>query len=166
MESCGIVRSVQSGLINYSDTCQTFGPLSNEAMQLNELFQGFFGCFFQVFSEPALLHISSSTRWSYAAKPAQKLALCGRQSSTEVNPLLCCCLRPVVTYMCISSQIEEIVSTAQFGDLIEFAYPIGYSHWGVYDEDGFVIHFAVAGENCLQQLTYSRQLITEYVYGI
>jgi len=31
--------------------------------------------------------------------------------------------------------------------LIEFAYPIGYSHWGVYDEDGYVIHFAVAGEN-------------------
>lgn len=47
------------------------------------------------------------------------------------------------------SQIEEIVSTAQFGDLIEFAYPIGYSHWGVYDEDGFVVHFAVADQGAL-----------------
>ncbi|XP_071379580.1 phospholipase A and acyltransferase 2-like [Centroberyx affinis] len=43
-------------------------------------------------------------------------------------------------------QIEEIISTAKFGDLIEFSYPIGYSHWGVYDEDGHVIHFAVADE--------------------
>ena len=41
------------------------------------------------------------------------------------------------------------MSTAQFGDLIEFIYPIGYSHWGVYDEDGYVIHFAVAGEELL-----------------
>lgn len=47
------------------------------------------------------------------------------------------------------SQIENIVSTAQFGDLIEFAYPIGYSHWGVYDEDGFVVHFAVADQGPL-----------------
>ncbi|KAG7273363.1 hypothetical protein CRUP_022906, partial [Coryphaenoides rupestris] len=37
----------------------------------------------------------------------------------------------------------------QFGDLIEFAYPIGYSHWGVYDEDGFVVHFAVADQGTL-----------------
>ncbi|XP_049419897.1 phospholipase A and acyltransferase 2-like [Epinephelus fuscoguttatus] len=43
-------------------------------------------------------------------------------------------------------QVEEIASTAKFGDLIEFSYPIGYSHWGVYDEDGYVIHFAVADE--------------------
>lgn len=50
------------------------------------------------------------------------------------------------------------MATAKFGDLIEFAYPIGYSHWGVYDEEGHVIHFAVADEgqmmnrvrNCLQ----------------
>lgn len=57
-------------------------------------------------------------------------------------------------------QVEKIVSTATFGDLIEFSYPIGYSHWGVYDEDGYVIHFAVADEgelmarvrNCLQML--------------
>ncbi|CAL8280754.1 unnamed protein product [Boreogadus saida] len=47
------------------------------------------------------------------------------------------------------SQIEEIVSTAHFGDLIEFVYPIGYSHWGVYVEDGFVIHFAVADQSQL-----------------
>lgn len=46
-------------------------------------------------------------------------------------------------------QVEEIVSTAKFGDLIEFSYPIGYSHWGVYDEDGYVIHFAVAEEGQL-----------------
>ncbi|KAM9429302.1 uncharacterized protein ACWYII_017453 [Salvelinus alpinus] len=31
----------------------------------------------------------------------------------------------------------------KFGDLIEFSYPIGYSHFGVYDEDGHIIHFAV-----------------------
>ncbi|KAM9350574.1 phospholipase A and acyltransferase 4 [Symphorus nematophorus] len=46
-------------------------------------------------------------------------------------------------------QIEKIVATAEFGDLIEFSYPIGYSHWGVYDEDGHVIHFAVAEEGQL-----------------
>lgn len=43
-------------------------------------------------------------------------------------------------------QVAEIEASAQFGDLIEFAYPIGYSHWGVYDRDGYVIHFAVAGK--------------------
>ncbi|XP_056270240.1 phospholipase A and acyltransferase 4-like [Pseudoliparis swirei] len=47
-------------------------------------------------------------------------------------------------------QVEEIIPTAKFGDLIEFAYPIGYSHWGVYDEDGYVIHFAVADEKQLK----------------
>ncbi|XP_070766823.1 phospholipase A and acyltransferase 4-like [Enoplosus armatus] len=46
-------------------------------------------------------------------------------------------------------QVDEIVSTAKFGDLIEFSYPIGYSHWGVYDDDGCVIHFAVADEGQL-----------------
>ncbi|XP_035521413.1 phospholipase A and acyltransferase 2-like [Morone saxatilis] len=46
-------------------------------------------------------------------------------------------------------QVEEIVSTAKFGDLIEFSYPIGYSHWGVYDGDGHVLHFAVADEGQL-----------------
>ncbi|KAA8590742.1 hypothetical protein FQN60_001685, partial [Etheostoma spectabile] len=44
---------------------------------------------------------------------------------------------------------EEIASTAKFGDLIEFSYPIGYSHWGVYVEDGNVIHFAVADQGQL-----------------
>ncbi|XP_078112044.1 phospholipase A and acyltransferase 2-like [Sander vitreus] len=46
-------------------------------------------------------------------------------------------------------QAEEIASTAKFGDLIEFSYPIGYSHWGVYVEDGNVIHFAVADQGQL-----------------
>ncbi|XP_076841608.1 phospholipase A and acyltransferase 4-like [Brachyhypopomus gauderio] len=46
-------------------------------------------------------------------------------------------------------QVADIIHSAQFGDLIEFAYPIGYSHWGVYDEHGYVIHFAVADENKL-----------------
>ncbi|XP_070696444.1 phospholipase A and acyltransferase 2 [Pempheris klunzingeri] len=48
-------------------------------------------------------------------------------------------------------QVAHIVSTAKFGDLIEFSYPIGYSHWGVYDEDGYVIHFAVADEGQLMK---------------
>ncbi|XP_034029020.1 uncharacterized protein LOC117512896 [Thalassophryne amazonica] len=43
-------------------------------------------------------------------------------------------------------QVDEIVSTAEFGDLIEFSYPVGFSHWGVYDGDGCVVHFAVADE--------------------
>ncbi|XP_057678071.1 phospholipase A and acyltransferase 2-like [Corythoichthys intestinalis] len=54
--------------------------------------------------------------------------------------------------MDLEAQIEEISSSAKFGDLIEFSYPIGYSHWGVYDEDGHVIHFAVAEEG---QLMYN-----------
>ncbi|XP_030641013.1 phospholipase A and acyltransferase 2-like [Chanos chanos] len=45
-----------------------------------------------------------------------------------------------------AEQVEDIVATAQFGDLIEFSYPVGYSHWGVYDGDGYVIHFAVSDE--------------------
>lgn len=44
------------------------------------------------------------------------------------------------------TQVKNIVSTAKFGDLIEFSYPIGYSHWAVYDEGGYIIHFAVAGK--------------------
>ncbi|TTJ85388.1 Death effector domain-containing protein [Bagarius yarrelli] len=44
-------------------------------------------------------------------------------------------------------QVAEIEASAHFGDLIEFSYPIGYSHWGVYDGDGYVIHFAVADES-------------------
>ncbi|XP_028850460.1 HRAS-like suppressor 2 [Denticeps clupeoides] len=49
-------------------------------------------------------------------------------------------------------QVEEILAHGQFGDLIEFSYPIGYSHWGVYDEDGHVIHFAVADEGQLMHI--------------
>ncbi|XP_023126874.1 phospholipase A and acyltransferase 4-like [Amphiprion ocellaris] len=43
-------------------------------------------------------------------------------------------------------QVEHIVTNGKFGDLIEFDYPIGFSHWGVYDEDGYVVHFAVPDE--------------------
>ncbi|KAM9785912.1 phospholipase A and acyltransferase 4 [Neosynchiropus ocellatus] len=46
-------------------------------------------------------------------------------------------------------QIEEIVAEGKYGDLIEFAYPIGYSHWGVYVGDGHVVHFAIADEGQL-----------------
>ncbi|XP_026188796.1 phospholipase A and acyltransferase 2-like isoform X2 [Mastacembelus armatus] len=57
-------------------------------------------------------------------------------------------------------QVDEIVSSGKFGDLIEFSYPIGYSHWGVYDGDGNVVHFAVTDQgqllssvrNSLQQM--------------
>ncbi|XP_030279451.1 phospholipase A and acyltransferase 2-like [Sparus aurata] len=58
-------------------------------------------------------------------------------------------------------QVGEIVSTAKFGDLIEFSYPIGYSHWGVYDEDGHVIHFAVAEEGQTLKLirTYLQSIL-------
>ncbi|XP_060786941.1 phospholipase A and acyltransferase 4-like [Neoarius graeffei] len=48
-------------------------------------------------------------------------------------------------------QVAEIKASAHFGDLIEFVYPIGYSHWGVYDGDGYIIHFAVADESELMQ---------------
>ncbi|XP_066566042.1 phospholipase A and acyltransferase 2 isoform X2 [Amia ocellicauda] len=43
-----------------------------------------------------------------------------------------------------TEQVSQVISTARFGDLIEFSYPVGYSHWGVYDEDGYILHFAVA----------------------
>ncbi|XP_078143216.1 phospholipase A and acyltransferase 1-like [Centroberyx gerrardi] len=50
-------------------------------------------------------------------------------------------------------QIDKNVSTAETGDLIEFAYPgTGFSLWGVYDGDGHVIHFGVADENLMQSL--------------
>ncbi|XP_030641012.1 phospholipase A and acyltransferase 3-like [Chanos chanos] len=51
-----------------------------------------------------------------------------------------------------TEKVNNIVATAQFGDLIEFAYPERwpylkwYSHWGVYDGDGYVIHFAAPDE--------------------
>uniref|UniRef100_A0A3Q3F9G9 LRAT domain-containing protein n=1 Tax=Labrus bergylta TaxID=56723 RepID=A0A3Q3F9G9_9LABR len=47
------------------------------------------------------------------------------------------------------------VATAKFGDLIEFSYPIGYSHWGVNDRDGYVIHFAVSGEDNIEYNAYA-----------
>uniref|UniRef100_A0A673HG02 HRAS-like suppressor 2 n=1 Tax=Sinocyclocheilus rhinocerous TaxID=307959 RepID=A0A673HG02_9TELE len=48
-------------------------------------------------------------------------------------------------------------------NLIEFSYPIGYAHWGVYDGDGYVIHFAVAGkhENFHLKTKIRRQLLSE-----
>ncbi|XP_029132529.2 phospholipase A and acyltransferase 1-like [Labrus bergylta] len=51
--------------------------------------------------------------------------------------------------MSYEKQTDEVVATAKFGDLIEFSYPIGYSHWGVNDRDGYVIHFAVSDEGKL-----------------
>ncbi|KAF5889073.1 death effector domain-containing protein-like, partial [Clarias magur] len=48
-------------------------------------------------------------------------------------------------------QVADIEASAHYGDLIEFSYPIGYSHWGVYDGDGHVVHFAVADESQLMQ---------------
>lgn len=53
----------------------------------------------------------------------------------------------------VSLQVENIVSTANLGDLIEFSYPIGYSHWAVYDQDGYVLHFAVAGMGAFHEVT-------------
>ncbi|XP_057679546.1 uncharacterized protein LOC130907989 isoform X1 [Corythoichthys intestinalis] len=47
--------------------------------------------------------------------------------------------------MDLEAQIEEISSSAKFGDLIEYTSPMGFSHWAVYDDDGHVIHFALAG---------------------
>uniref|UniRef100_A0A668RBA1 LRAT domain-containing protein n=1 Tax=Oreochromis aureus TaxID=47969 RepID=A0A668RBA1_OREAU len=40
--------------------------------------------------------------------------------------------------------INETGSVLPLTNLIEFSYPLGYSHWAVYDDDGHVIHFAVA----------------------
>nr|XP_061806334.1 phospholipase A and acyltransferase 2-like [Nerophis lumbriciformis] len=54
--------------------------------------------------------------------------------------------------MDLEAQIEEISSSAKFGDLIEYTSPMGFSHWAVYDDDGHVIHFALAEEG---QLMYN-----------
>lgn len=56
------------------------------------------------------------------------------------------CQRLIPLLCFLPLQLDSIVSSAKFGDLIEFSYPVGYSHWAVYDQDGYVIHFAVAGE--------------------
>ncbi|KAL7851494.1 hypothetical protein AOLI_G00218500 [Acnodon oligacanthus] len=50
-----------------------------------------------------------------------------------------------------SAEIGDIVCCGQFGDLIEFSYPIGFSHWGVYEGEGHIVHFAVEDENELQR---------------
>ncbi|KAL4623612.1 HRAS-like suppressor 2 [Arapaima gigas] len=52
-------------------------------------------------------------------------------------------------------QVSELLNIVRFGDLIEFSYPIGYSHWGVYDGDGYVVHFAVADEGELKKMIRS-----------
>ncbi|KPP69554.1 retinoic acid receptor responder protein 3-like, partial [Scleropages formosus] len=48
--------------------------------------------------------------------------------------------------------VSQVVAAGCFGDLIEFSYPIGYSHWGVYDGDEYVVHFAVADEGELKRM--------------
>ncbi|KAK5862347.1 hypothetical protein PBY51_017754 [Eleginops maclovinus] len=49
-------------------------------------------------------------------------------------------------------QIDQSVSTAEIGDLIEFAHPwSGMSLWGVYVGEGCVIHFGVGDENMTQR---------------
>ncbi|KAI5092971.1 hypothetical protein C0J45_17362 [Silurus meridionalis] len=53
--------------------------------------------------------------------------------------------------MACSAQIKDIIACGKLGDLIEFSYPIGFSHWGVYVGTGRVVHFAVADENELQR---------------
>lgn len=55
-------------------------------------------------------------------------------------------------------QLNNIVSSAKFGDLIEFSYPVGYSHWAVYDEDGHVMHFAVAGMKHARTRTHTHNM--------
>uniref|UniRef100_A0A8C5H9Y6 Si:ch211-229n2.7 n=1 Tax=Gouania willdenowi TaxID=441366 RepID=A0A8C5H9Y6_GOUWI len=54
-----------------------------------------------------------------------------------------------------------IMYTAKFGDLIEFSYPIGYSHWALYDGDGYVVHFAVAVGRVIDRQTIRRVHIRE-----
>lgn len=56
--------------------------------------------------------------------------------------------------MVCSLHIDDILSATKFGDLIELSYPIGYSHLGVYDEDGHIIHFAVTGEAWMWKHSY------------
>ncbi|XP_023256559.1 retinoic acid receptor responder protein 3-like isoform X1 [Seriola lalandi dorsalis] len=49
-------------------------------------------------------------------------------------------------------QIDQSVSTAEIGDLIEFVNPLlGLSLWGVYVGEGHVIHFGVGDENMTQK---------------
>lgn len=69
---------------------------------------------------------------------------------SETTPFISFLLLCVLQWM----QVEEVVSSAKFGDLIEYTYPIGYSHWAVYDDEGYVFHFAVAGEDYLQYISF------------
>ncbi|XP_071325543.1 phospholipase A and acyltransferase 4-like [Trachinotus anak] len=49
-------------------------------------------------------------------------------------------------------QIDQSVSTAEIGDLIEFMNPLlALSLWGVYVGEGLVIHFGVGDENMTQK---------------
>ncbi|XP_019948855.1 phospholipase A and acyltransferase 4-like [Paralichthys olivaceus] len=49
-------------------------------------------------------------------------------------------------------QVDQSVSTADYGDLIEFVNPLlGLSLWGVYVGEGLVIHFGVGDENMTQK---------------
>uniref|UniRef100_A0A3B4BSI5 LRAT domain-containing protein n=1 Tax=Pygocentrus nattereri TaxID=42514 RepID=A0A3B4BSI5_PYGNA len=54
----------------------------------------------------------------------------------------------------------------KFGDLIEFSYPIGFSHWGVYEGDGFRVHvlqrvFPSSGNILLGHTKVQREHITQ-----
>ncbi|KAF7656839.1 hypothetical protein LDENG_00035580 [Lucifuga dentata] len=52
-------------------------------------------------------------------------------------------------------QVDKSVSTAEFGNLIEFVHTwSGLSLWGVYVGNGNVIHFGV-GDNMMQKLSHS-----------
>ncbi|KAM9852108.1 phospholipase A and acyltransferase 2-like [Aulostomus maculatus] len=49
-------------------------------------------------------------------------------------------------------QVDKSVSTAEYGDLIEFVNPwLGFALWGVYMGEGRVIHFGVGDENMTQK---------------
>lgn len=63
-------------------------------------------------------------------------------------------VKPIPKPTC-AVQVVEIEASAHFGDLIEFSYPIGYSHWGVYDGDGHIIHFAVAGRKAYRSVSHA-----------
>ncbi|XP_036930658.1 phospholipase A and acyltransferase 2-like [Acanthopagrus latus] len=50
-------------------------------------------------------------------------------------------------------RIDQTVSTAEVGDLIEFVHPwAGVSLWAVYVGEGHVIHFGVGDENLTQKV--------------
>ncbi|KAF0045371.1 hypothetical protein F2P81_001900 [Scophthalmus maximus] len=58
--------------------------------------------------------------------------------------------------------VDQSVSTAEVGDLIEFVNPwLGLSLWGVYVGEGHVIHFGVGDENMTQKAcrSFFQQLV-------